>query len=364
MNNKNAKILLSGGGTGGSVSPLLAIAETLRLSDKKFDFLWIGTKFGPEEEMVRKEGIEFKAIHSGKLRRYFDWKNFRDIFLIKLGFFESLFILSKWRPDIILTAGSFVSVPVAVAGWILRIPVVIHQQDAIPGLANRIMSKFAKAITVTFERSLDDFSGKAIWTGNPIRKISTAGEGELDSKNYFSFDDALPIILVLGGGTGSTFINDLILKSLAELTKQFNIIHLTGKNKITPEVKNANRNFSNYKFFEFLNYGQLQKAYGLADLIISRAGLATLTELAFLGKPAIIIPIPDSHQEANAEIFKEKKAAIILEQKRLTPEELIGNIKKIFGDEKLIEELSDNIKRVLKEKANENMQKIILDLLK
>jgi len=390
---ENKKILLTGGGTGGSVSPLLAIAEELKKTyrhceelaasdeaisvsataeiatlrrggfarnDIRFSFLFLGTKNGPEKEMVAsaaqstgdQEGIKFKAIFSGKLRRYFSFKNLSDLFLIIAGLFQSFFIILKWKPDLIISAGSFVSVPIIWAGWILRVPILIHQQDVRPGLANKLMAPFAKIITVTFEESLKDYGKKAVWTGNPSRSM------EHITHNIFNFKNDLPVVLVIGGGTGAMAINELIWKSLNELIKFCQIIHIAGKNKIHYSefiIQN-----SNYQSFEFLNANQIAGAYAASDIVVSRAGLGVLTELSNLGKPAILIPIPNSHQEDNAEIFGQAEAAIILNQKKLTSDILVGNIKKLLEDKFLKSKLSENIKRVIKTGANELIAEIII----
>ena len=173
QNKKFVKIILTGGGTGGSVAPLLGVAEMLQRRDAKscvstdagYEFLWIGTKHGPERAMVEREKIEFIAIPSGKMRRYASFKNFIDPFFILAGFFKSLYIILKWKPDFVMSAGSFVSVPVIWAAWLLRVPSLVHQQDARPGLANVLMAPFAGVITVTFEKSLMDYGKKAVWIG-------------------------------------------------------------------------------------------------------------------------------------------------------------------------------------------------------
>jgi UDP-N-acetylglucosamine--N-acetylmuramyl-(pentapeptide) pyrophosphoryl-undecaprenol N-acetylglucosamine transferase len=405
-NIKHKKILLTGGGTGGSVSPLLAIAEGLsphppllirrgggraEQGRGEVDFLFVGTKNGPEREMVasaslstgEREGIEFRAISAGKFRRYFSFKNLTDLFLMKLGFFQAFFIILKWKPDLIISAGSFVSVPVVWAGWILRVPILIHQQDVRAGLANKLMAPFAKIITVTFEESLKDYGKKAVWTGNPARQgliqknnkakkqknnqqtkaedapLLKGGRGVKNEKE----ENNLPVVLVIGGGTGAVAINELVWKSLDELTKFCNIIHVTGKEK-APLIK-GDRGIikDNYKSFEFLNREQIAEAYATADIVVSRAGMGVLSELSNLGKPAILIPMPDSHQEENAGIFKEKEAAVVLEQKKLTPEELIKNIKKLLDDEILRKKLSSNIEKVIKKGANEKIAERIKNLL-
>jgi len=360
MNKQQYKILLTGGGTGGSVTPLLAIAEALRAQSEagEYNFLWVGTRDGIEKGMVEKEGIIFRSISAGKLRRYFALQNFVDPFFMIAGFFQSLFIIIKWKPDLIISAGSFVATPVIFAGWLARVPIIIHQLDARPGLSNRLAAPFAKAVTVTFEKSLTAYGKKAILTGNPIRPrlLNLYNEHRAKIKTD---DGSLPVVLVLGGGTGAQFINELIEKSLSELTTICELIHLTGKNKNIGVTESAN-----YQSYEFLNLEELAWAYAAADIVISRAGIGTLTELANLGKPTIIIPIPESHQEDNAQIFHERQAAIVLEQNELTPELFVKFISKLLADQPLIQELGENIGQLINKEANRQICEIVDKLLK
>jgi len=368
MSYRIKRILLTGGGTGGSVMPLLAIYDDLtsqppllirRGEGVRHEFLWIGTKYGPEREMVEKEKIEFKTITGGKLRRYFSLKNFIDPVLIAAGFFQSIFILLKWQPNLVISAGSFVSVPVIWAAWLLGLPIMIHQQDVRPGLANKLMAPLAKVITVTFEHSLKDYGKKAVWTSNPVR-LSIVDCRMSNEKNYdkFGLKHDLPVVLVVGGGTGALIINNLVRQSLKELTKFCQIIHIMGKNK---RINNQELRIENYHAFEFLDAERIAEVLRLADLVVTRAGMSFLTELSYLGKPTIIIPLPDSPQEDNANIFK--AAAVVLKQKELTGEVLIKKIKDILADEKLRDDLSDKIKLVMKAKANENIMKILKMIL-
>ena len=361
------KILLTGGGTGGSVSPLLAIAEELtsppaplliRRGEKgeRYDFLWIGTKNGPEREMVIKAGIGFKAIASGKLRRYFSIHNFIDPFKIIAGFFKSFFIILKWRPDLVMTAGAFVSVPIVWAAWVLRVPVLVHQQDARAGLANKLMAPFARVVTVTFEESLASYGKKAVWTGNATRFKNL----DLRIKNEeiykkFGLQKNLPIVLIVGGGTGAMEINKLVWESLDELVKICQIVHIAGKSK----VESRKSKVSNYQIFEFLEHEKVMEIMSVADLVVSRAGLGFLTEISYLGKPAIIIPIPDSHQEENARIFAKDEAAIVLDQKKLTANDFANKIGELLEDEILRGKLRRNVAEVMKKGANEAIAKIV-----
>lgn len=367
MSKINYKILFSGGGTGGSVSPLLAIAEELKKNQAAdFDFFWLGGKDGPEERMVASVGptlgnIKYKAIYNGKLRRYWSWQNLLDIVRIKIGFFQSLFIMLFWRPKIVLCAGSFVSVPVVWAAWVFRIPVIIHQQDIEAGLANKFMAPFARVITVTFRESLRDFGKKAVWTGNPTRldvSLSTAEFVSEQTTNQAQFiKNNLPLVLILGGGTGSVAINDLVYDSISELTKFCQIIHLTGKNK-SPNIKNEN-----YLQFDFLDMARLSQCYQSADLVVTRAGLGVLTELAYLKKAAIIIPMPDSHQEANAKVFKDNSAAIVLKQIEITPNKFCESIKNLLANNEDRQSLKENIGKVMKDGARAEIAKIIFQII-
>jgi len=355
------KILLTGGGTGGSVSPLLAVASGLRMSDFgcrtsdvglwTYEFLWVGTKFGPEREMVEKTGIKFIAMPAGKLRRYFSLKNFLDPFKIIAGFFKSLFVILRFKPDLIMTAGAFVSVPIVWAAWILRVPILVHQQDVRPGLANKLMAPFANVITVTFEESLKNYGKKAVWTGNPVGfRMSDVGFRMSD------FGKELPLILVVGGGTGAMEINKLVWESLEELTKFCQIIHVSGKGK---GIRNQESGIRNYVSYDFLEHEKVIEIMKIADVVVSRAGLGFLTEISYLGKAAIIIPIPDTHQEDNARIFSKNEAAMVLDQKKLTARDFINKIRGLLKDETLRHKLSSNVAGVMKKGASEAIAGII-----
>jgi len=370
MLNNVKKILLTGGGTGGSVMPLLAIIDEIRnlkFEISEINFLWLGTRKGPERQMVEKANIQFRAIANGKLRRYFSGWNFIDPFLIKIGFWQALFIMLKWRSDLVISAGSFVGVPVVWAAWVLRVPVLIHQQDIRPGLANKLMAPFAKAITVTFEKSLSDYGQKAVWTGNPVRKeirnFLPAQTGKLEireTKKKLSLKNGMPVVLIIGGGTGALAINGLVEQSANELVKFCQVILVAGKDRSTKfQIPN-----SKFQIFEFLNAQQMAQAYTVADIVVSRCGMGTLTELSYLGKPAILIPIPDSHQEDNAKVFYQLKAAIVLDQNELTPENFVSNIKKLVYDSQLRNKLRNNIKQIIKPGANKEIAEIIKELIK
>jgi UDP-N-acetylmuramate--alanine ligase len=352
------KIIFSGGGTGGSVSPLLAIAQELRKRGVKEDFIFLGTKYGPEKKLVQNNNIKFQVISAGKLRRYFDIKNFTDLFRIIKGFFQSLRIINRFKPDIILSAGSFVSVPVVWAAWFLGFPSIIHQQDVRVGLANKLMAPFAKIITVAFEKSQKDFSTKkTVLTGNPVRPEITSGSSE-KARRVFNLKNDLKTILVLGGGTGSLRINQIISSASLKLVNGAQIIHLTGVGRGTFTIHHEN-----YHSFNFLT-AEIADALAIADIVISRAGLSTLTELAILKKPSIIIPIPGSHQEDNAQIFAQEKAAIVIPEDKLSTELLVEKINYLLDNPEWQKKLSLRIKEMAKPEALERITEIVLKFAK
>lgn len=351
MKKKSGKILvaLSGGGTGGSVVPLLSVARVLSRRHEDVDFLFFGTKNGPEFNLVADEkelNIKYLTISAGKLRRYFSGKNILDLFFIAYSFFQSLYLLIKYRPQTFIAAGAFVAVPPAFAAKILGIPVLMHQQDIHPGLANKIIAPLANLKTVAFEKSLSDYSG-AIWVGNPVDEveISRALIAKNQIKKEYSITDSLPFVLVTGGGTGANFLNQLVLDSLKEFKDKIQIVHLSGAGKIHSE------NHRNYQAYEFLFHENILKLIAASDLVVSRAGLGTLTELSALAKPTILVPIPNSHQEENARLFS--KATVVLEQKELNAKNFSERIINILNKPSETERMSREIKKMIKPGAAE-----------
>ncbi len=364
-NQKKVKILLSGGGTIGSVSPLIAIKQELDKQQIQAEYLWIGTENGIEKDIVSKQNIEFKSINSGKLRRYFSVKNFLAPWHTFVGIIQALRIINKFKPDIILTAGSFVCVPVAIAGWLSRKIVVVHQQDLKIGLANKLMVPFAKQITVTFEKSIKDYKAKkVVWTGNPVRQELFSGDIE-QGRAMFNLEAELPTLLVIGGSLGSEIINKTVFSSVPELIKTMQIIHITGKGQVIEWVdkEKFGTNVTRYHSQEYL-YDELVHAYAVADLVVCRAGMSTMTELSALNKPMVVIPIPDNQQEENAQFFDSKNAIILLEQKSLTEDQFITIVQGLFNNPNSLARLKNNLKSVMLPDANIRYSQLIKELLK
>ena len=309
----------------GSVSPLVGIYEELKEKDPDLKVFWLGTKNGPEKEFLAKYQIPFKTIISGKVRQYFSLANIFTPLWVIIGFIQSLFILAAFRPKAVLSAGSFVAVPVSYAAWFWGISCFVHQQDLEIGRANKSMAKRATAITVTFGDSLSHFNlKKTFHIGNPVRKEIFSGNSQRGLE-FFKLSPGLKTILFMGGGTGAQIINQMVVETISQLTANFQVIHLTGKGKGIAQNfadnfdRETNKRISErYRAYEFLNQ-ELFDAYALADLVVSRAGFSTLTELAVLAKPALVIPLP-GHQELNAQYFAKYNAVKILKQENLNPQ--------------------------------------------
>lgn len=322
------RILLAGGGTAGSVSPLLALAEEIRERDSRTEFLFVGTTTRhPEETLAKTLGIPFETIPAGKWRRYTSIRNLTDPFRTLAGFRAARNIITRFRPTAVLTAGSFVAVPVSFAARRAGIPVFVHQQDLVPSLTNRLLSRSAAAITVTLEPSLQHFPrSKTFWTGNPVRRGILEGKAER-ILTAFPLQPGKPIILVMGGGTGARSLNEVVLKSLPDLLKACQIVHLTGLGRSPAPVEQPG-----YLQEQFVTKA-MPDFLAAATLIICRAGMGTLSELAALGKPAIVVPMPDSHQEANASFLLEHRAAVVIRSEALDPETLISRVRELLNDE-------------------------------
>lgn len=348
------KIVFTGGGSGGHIFPIIAIVREIRriFTDKKLEIYYLGPPDEFSEPLLSQEGIKVKRIWAGKIRRYFNlssfFQNIFDIFFkTPLALLQSFFWLLVKNPDLIFSKGGFGSFPPVFSGWILGIPIFLHESDVSPGLANKILSKFALEIFVSFPKT-EYFPLKKIYlVGNPIRKEILEGSKE-EAKRIFQISEEKPIVLILGGSQGAQRINDKILEILPEFLKDFQIIHQCGEKNykeiklitegmLTEELKKY------YRLFPFLKEDQLKEAYAISDLIISRAGAGSIFEIAAIGKPSVLIPLPESaqdHQIKNAYTFAQTGAAIVIEESNLTPRFLLERIKFILQNQKEVEKMS------------------------
>ncbi|MBI4086632.1 UDP-N-acetylglucosamine--N-acetylmuramyl-(pentapeptide) pyrophosphoryl-undecaprenol N-acetylglucosamine transferase [Candidatus Kaiserbacteria bacterium] len=342
------RIVLTGSGSGGHFYPLIAIAEALIIHARDQKLLLPELYLmGPEPydpEALMRHGISFQYVPAGKMRRYFSWKNFTDTARTLAGVCVATWKLFTLYPDVVVSKGSYTSVPVILAAIFLRIPIVIHESDAQPGRANKLVARFARTIAVTYAGDNKYFPAhKVVRTGIPTRShLLTPGAGDPYEQLQFDAHRDLPLILVLGGSQGAERINDLIATSLDVLLSKYVILHQTGESHATIVTETAQaltkeKSYLNrYHVRGFLDVTTLAAALRAAALVISRAGSGSINEIALAGKPSILIPIPEeiSHdQRLNAYTYARTGAAIVMEEKNLTPHLLAAEISRIIGDQ-------------------------------
>ncbi len=348
------RIILSGGGTLGSVTPLIAVWQELKIKTD-VDALWVGTRQGPEKEFVSSYGMEFRGIISVKLRRAFDLRNFFIPFLLFVGYIQSFFVLSKFKPAAVISAGGFVSVPLVWVAWILGVPVYLHQEDLKIGLANLLMAPFTRVVTTAFSETAKRFPHPRVrCIGNPVRKEIEASVfiKKEEALAHFGFDFGKPVLLILGGGTGALSLNSAVMENKEELLRFFNLIHLTGKGKGEAHKE------AGYFGAEFLGREELPLAFAAADLAFSRAGMGTISELAAVGLPVILVPIRRSHQEDNAAYFSASGAAFVLKQNDVDSGAFVAELKRFSEDKAMLNELKTNMKKIFPAGAAEEAVRI------
>jgi len=324
------RIVLTGGGTAGHVTPNIALIPEL-LKDG-WDIHYIGTENGMEHGLIaREKGVTYHSVKSGKLRRYMDIQNFTDPFKVAYGVGQSVNLIRKLRPQIIFSKGGFVSVPVVIGGWINRVPIIIHESDITPGLANRISYPFAKKVCTTFPETAKEFKGeKGIHTGTPIRRELLNGDPEKGRK-LCGFTSDRPVLMVMGGSLGAVAINEFIRKILKVLLNRFQVVHICGKKNVDPALEGI----PGYKQFGYVNE-ELPHIMAMADIIVSRAGANSIHEFLALRKPNLLIPLPLSasrgDQILNAQSFERRGFSKMVRQEDLNEDVLLTNILDLYSN--------------------------------
>ena len=346
-------ILLTGGGTAGHVTPNLALIPSLKAAG--YDIRYIGSYNGMERKLIENAGIPYDGISSGKLRRYFDLKNFTDPFRVLKGYAEALKLMKKYKPDVLFSKGGFVAVPVVLAAKHYHIPTIIHESDMTPGLANKLCIPSAKWVCCNFPETLQYLPPKkAVLTGCPIRKELSEGSREAALK-LTGFSADRPVLMVMGGSLGAVAINNAIRENLDELLKQFQIIHLCGRGHYDTSLDGKN----GYKQFEYAKK-ELTHLFAATDLIISRAGANAICELLALKKPNILIPLPASQsrgdQLLNAASFEKSGYSYVLQEEELTSNTLLKAVQYVY------DEREEYIQTLKESKLNRAIP-IIMDLI-
>lgn len=321
------RIVLTGGGTAGHVTPNIALLPHLKKLG--YDIQYIGSYDGIEKKLIEELGISYHGISSGKLRRYFDIKNCSDPFRVAKGFFQAKKLLKQLKPDIIFSKGGFVTVPVVQAAKTQHIPVILHESDMTPGLANRLALPAASKICCNFPETVSHLpEGKAVVTGSPIREELRHGN-RLSALQFCGFTADKPVLLIIGGSLGSVAVNQAIRSILPELLQSFQVIHLCGKGNLDPSLNDT----SGYVQYEYIK-NELADLLALADIVVSRAGANAICELLELRKPNLLIPLSAAasrgDQILNAASFQKQGFSVVLQEEDLTSDLLLDRILNLY----------------------------------
>lgn len=344
------KIVLTGGGTAGHVSPNLALIPRLLQAGYEIDY--IGTEKGIEREMIaRVPQVRYHAVKSGKLRRYFSWQNFTDPFRVVAGAVQSARLMGKLKPDVVFSKGGFVSVPVVFGAWLHRIPVVCHESDLTPGLANKLCRPFAQKFATTFPECAAALGPKAEMTGTPLRPELFRGS-RAKGLALLGFTGEKPVLLMMGGSLGAQSVNKVLREALPDLLPMFDLCHICGKGNLAPELEGT----AGYKQLEFVDK-ELPDLLATADLVLSRAGSNALCEFQALGKPMLLVPYPKGasrgDQILNAQSLEKRGLCRVLLQENLTRATLTTALNRLWADREQLEEAlssappADGTRRVL-----------------
>lgn len=371
------RVLVSGGGTGGHIYPALAIATQLR-TQHQAEILFLGSDDGLENEIVPAAGFRLATVKAGKLRRYLSFKTITGVLRVPLGMIQAFRIVRKFRPDAAFTSGGYVAVPAALATRLNGVPLLLHQQDVPPNLSNRLAAPLATRISVAFADSLPYFPArKTLVLGNPIRQsmLDVRATTPQQARTSLGFDAATPLLLVTGGSQGARHLNQVVCHALPQLLAVSQVLQISGK-----DLYNETRSLANsvladqdealqqrYRLVPYLNE-EMPLAMQAADLVLCRSGASTLTELAILSKPSILVPLPpaigSSPQEANAAMFGRKQAAIVILNDDLKPEILVERVKYILTSSTLLEAMAQAVSEFAKPEATQNITKEIVKIAK
>lgn len=368
------RIVLTSGGTGGHIIPLITVAKKIRErvgQTDTVDFLFIGPKEELEEELMAQAGIPTRGILAGKMRRYFSLQNFVDLFKVPVGIIQALWYLLTYMPDAIFSKGGYASLPVVLVGWLYRIPILIHESDSVPGATNALLGKFSTRVAVSYPETEKDFpAAQVVLTGNPLREDINQGDPAA-ARSLFSLIESKKVIFVYGGSQGAQIINNKILNILPHLLHEYQVIHQTGNKNYEAVVHRAGEigvkaGREGYHPVAFIG-PEIKDILAVADLVITRAGANSLSEIAANGKPAIVIPLEGSandHQKMNAFLIARTGGCIVFEENNLGENLLMEKIKEIMTNEELRSKLSENIKRFYHPDATEKIADGILGMIK
>lgn len=328
-------IVLTGGGTAGHVTPNIAMIPVLREAGYKISY--IGSYDGIEKKLIEELDIPYYGISSGKLRRYFDVKNFTDPFRVLKGFHEAKKLMKQLKPDIVFSKGGFVTVPVVIAAKKCKVPAIIHESDMTPGLANKLCIPSAVKVCCNFPETVKNLpQEKAVLTGTPIRKELLSGDKEA-GRRFCGFTSDKPVLMVIGGSLGAASVNNHIRSILPELLKEFQVVHLCGKDK-TDESLTGTEGYVQYEYIK----NELADLFALSDIVVSRAGANAICEISALHKPNLLIPLSANasrgDQILNARSFERQGFSMVLEEEEITDQKLLDSIRSLYSNRHSYEE--------------------------
>lgn len=349
------RIVLTGGLSGGHTFPLVAVAREIQaLTQGNVEFLFLGSKGPFEQEAMAKEGIHAKFLVTAKWRRYFSLLNFFDLFKFPIACLQALWYLLWFMPDAIFSKGGAASVPIALAAFVYRIPILLHDSDAVAGRANRWVAHFAKRIAIAYEHARQYFPPeKVMLTGNPIRTELLGADPEM-ARNFFQFTPERPLVLVMGGSLGARALNLIVIKALPELLDRgVQVLHLVGHAHMAEvqrlvQEKGIQVSDGRYRPVPFLNASDMGKAYAASDLVIARAGAGSIAEFAALKKTCILIPLPtaaNDEQRINAYEVAKMGGALVLEEANASENLFLTTVAELLGDAERRQKMGEALHR-------------------
>lgn len=362
------RILVSGGGTGGHIYPALAVATQLQ-QEYQAEILYLGSDDGLETELAPQAGFRFVAVKAGKLRRYLSWKTLKGVARVPLGMLEAVRIVRNFRPDVIFTSGGYVAVPAGLAAQLNGVPLMMHQQDVSPNLSNKLIGPLATRISVAFADSLSFFpKQKTLQLGNPVREaiLEVINLPVEQAREKLGLDPNLPLVLVTGGSQGARHLNQVVCETLPDLLPGCQVLQISGS-KLFEETRNQAEQVlsgldevlkARYRVVPYLD-AEMALAIQASSLVVCRAGAATLSELAVLGKPCLLVPLPPaiggSPQETNAAMFAHKQAAKVLRDGELSRALLAERIGAMLSSEEALRAMAEATLQLAKPHATEDI---------
>ncbi len=371
------KVLVSGGGTGGHIYPALAVATQLR-QEYEAEILYLGSDDGLETELAPAAGFELATVQAGKLRRYVSWKTVTGMVRVPVGMAQAVGVLRRFRPQVAFTTGGYVAVPAALAARLNGVPLLMHQQDVPPNLSNKMIAPLATRISVAFADSLEYFpADKTLHLGNPVRKaiLDVRQTSPQQARKALGFSTELPLLLVTGGSQGARHLNATVCHALPELLGYCQVLQISGKG-LFEETLALSQNIlagvdgevkRRYRLEAYMDT-DMPVALQAADLVVCRAGAATLSELAVLGKASILVPLPpaigNSPQEANAAMFGRKKATDVLRDADLSPQILVEQVAALMSSKERLQEMADAALTLAKPQATQEIAAVVAQIAK